>query len=207
MRKSDQEKAEIRRETEARRQAGRNRSDHDAARGKKMPSLADLSKNHFQSEHVQGIVHEIENQSDRGAALVLASLVEYTLRRTTTARLAHFPMFDEVMLDGDGALLGSFYRSIKFARALGVIGPQAEVHFDVVRRVRNQFAHTVYQVDFQHPAISAEIDKLPPDSAPLWMPHFSEQRRRYALFSLLVVEELDRLLELHREDKIPVWIP
>ena len=64
MRKSDQEKSEIRRQIEARRRPEKDRSAHEAARGKKKMSLSDLSRNDIQDEHIQDIIHELDHQSD-----------------------------------------------------------------------------------------------------------------------------------------------
>ena len=205
MPKSDQEKADIRQQTEARRQADKDRTGHEAARGKAL-SLSDLSRNDIQDEHVSDIIHELDNQTDRGAALIAAALLDTALRRTMSTRLAHFNDFERIIFESEGAPLGSFFARIKVARALGVIGEVAEVHLDAIRRIRNQFAHSAFRIDFENELIAAEVDKLLPDTDPEWKPQFSPARRRYIGTAIDMMRALDALSKEHIQDTIPVWL-
>lgn len=206
MRKSDQEKSEIRRQIEARRRPEKDRSAHEAARGKKKMSLSDLSRNDIQDEHIQDIIHELDHQSDRGAALVAATLVDISLRRLMRTRFANFEDFEKIVFDGEAAPLGNFSARIKLARAMGVVGSAVEDHLNRIRRIRNQFAHSALKIDFQHPLIAAEIEGLLDDDGNGWKPEFTVERRRYIGTSIALIVAMERELETHLQDMIPIWL-
>jgi hypothetical protein len=44
--------------------------------------------------------------------------------------------------------------------ALGLISPQERVVSDVIRRIRNLYAHTLAQIDFSHELIVSELSKV-----------------------------------------------
>lgn len=174
------------------------------SRGAKKPSLRDLSNVMNLDPHIQDIIHELENQSDRGAALIAASMADIALRWAMQCRLVDFKDFAEVLFLREGAPLSSFAARIKVARAVGAVGPVVEGHLDAVRRVRNQFAHSPLKIDFTHELIAAEIDKLLPDN-PAWKPEWSPQRRRYIGTAITMIQALDAVAKAHAKDKIEVW--
>ena len=187
---------------------GKDRTTHMASRGKKLPTLSDLSRNDIRDEHVNDIMHELDNQSDRGAALIAAAVVEVALRRAISSKIGAFPDWEEILFESEGAPMGTFYARIKMARALCIIGPIAEAHLDAIRRIRNQFAHSVFRIDFESPAIAQEIDKLLSDDSQDWKPEFSSQRRRYTGTAVLLAQALENELrkQLEREPEFPVWL-
>lgn len=184
----------------------KDRSAHDAARGKKMlSSLKDLSNIQFLAdEHIKEATDELANQSDRGAALIAAALLDISLRQAMRCRLVHFKDFSETLFLNQGAPLGSFSARITVARAIGVIGEMAESHLNCIRRIRNQFAHSPIKVDFTHGLIASEIESLAPDN-PEWMPSWTPQRRRYLGTSVLIGDALEKVVKDHREDTLQVW--
>ena len=184
----------------------KDRTAHVAARGKKMLSISDLSRNNIQDEHVSDIIHELDNQTDRGAALIAAALLDVALREAMKTRLVYFKDFDEQIFDSEGAPLSSFNARIRVARAIGIIGDFAERHAHAIRRIRNQFAHSAFRIDFESEALTPEIEKLLPDSAPEWKPQFSAPRRRYIGTAIALMAALDEAKTTHLQDTIPVWI-
>lgn len=174
------------------------------SKGQKKPSLRDLSNVMVLDDHVQDILHELDHQSDRGAALICAAMVEIGLRWAMQCRLALFKDCGEILFEKEGAPLGAFSARIKVARGMGVIGPQVEAHLDCLRRIRNQFAHSPLKIDFENPLIAAEINKLFDDN-PDWKPEWSPQRRRYIGTAILLIQAFDAVTKDHHEDPIPVW--
>ena len=184
----------------------KDRSAHDAARGKKtLTSLKDLSNMQFLAdEHIKEVIDELATQSDRGAALIAASLLDVSLRQAMRCRFVAFKDFTETMYMNQGAPLGSFSARITVARAMGVIGELAESHLNSIRRIRNQFAHSPIKVDFTHEAVASEIEGLAPDN-PEWMPSWTPQRRRYLGTCVLLGEVLERVIFEHHADTHQVW--
>lgn len=177
-----------------------------AGKGRKKASLRDLSVRWIQNDHLADIFHELDNQTDRGAALIGAGLVDDYLKTAMRARLAHFKNFEEIMFENEGAPLGTFSARIKVARALNVIGPVCEGHLGSIRRVRNQFAHSVLKIDFTHPLIEAECNKLPNDD-PDWKPEFSSSRRRYTMTVVNMSQAFAELSDRERGNTITSGLP
>jgi len=186
----------------------KDRSAHEAARGRgqKKPSLRDLSRIHNFDERVQDMLHELDNQTDRGAALIAAAMVDVALGRCMRCRLLYFDNCVDVLFENEGAPLGTFSARIKMARGLGVIGPLTESHLNSVRRVRNQFAHSPLKIDFTNELIAAEIDKLLPDNNPSWHPEWTTQRRRYIGTASLIMSALETRTEQHINDTHDLWL-
>lgn len=167
--------------------------------------LADLSRVMDLGQHSQDIIHEIQNQSDRGAALVLAAVVETSLGRAIRTRLVHFNNVEDIFTK-EGAPLGTFSAKTQMARALGVIGPESHRHLDAIRHIRNQFAHSALKIDFQTKAIAARCTNLLPDDTPEIGAQFSPQRRRYQKTAILLEQALEHVASLHIQDTHEVWL-
>lgn len=155
--------------------------------------------------YIQDILHELDNQSDRGAALIAASMLDITLRWLIQCRLATFPDCAKILFLDEGAPMGSFASRIKMARALGCIGQLSYDHLTSIRLIRNQFAHSPLKIDFTNEAISDEIEKLLPDN-PEWKPEWSAQRRRYIGTIITLAQAFDAATKLHFEDTVPLWL-
>jgi hypothetical protein len=63
------------------------------------------------------------------------------------------------LFERDGAL-STFYGNIHLAFALDLINQAVRDDLEIIRRVRNQFAHSVLPLTFQTAEISLEIHKL-----------------------------------------------
>jgi hypothetical protein len=59
-----------------------------------------------------------------------------------------------------GATLGSFASRIDIAYALGLITPAQKSDLNIIKRLRNAFAHAVKDIRFADPIISAQVRKL-----------------------------------------------
>lgn len=147
-------------------------------------SLRHLSTKQLAQDDYKGLIEEIQHTSDRTAAIVLASWVERTLEQFVLAAL---PRNDErtgkKLLERDGPL-GSFYAKIHLGFALGLYEEATRDNLDIVRAVRNAFAHSAVQITFETPQAAAEVDKLQlrtdierPAELPTVM---SEHRQKYA---------------------------
>ena len=79
----------------------------------------------------------------------------------------HFIKLDEDDIDRlfikPRALLADFASRTEISFVLGLISPQERVAADVIRKIRNVFAHTLAQIDFSHELIVSELKKISPD--------------------------------------------
>jgi DNA-binding MltR family transcriptional regulator len=159
---------------------------------KKKQSIANVGKTMITPPHFAGLMEEIKHTSDRTAAIVLSAWVEQNLEMKIIAAL---PRRDEETVkklqERDSALSG-FYSKIHLAFALGLIDEETRDNLDVIRRIRNVFAHAAVFVTFQTPEIAKEIEKLKTTTeASPQMAEFSAERSRFtsacAVFAILTV--------------------
>ena len=140
----------------------RDRAAHEARRGKKQPTLADLSRTLPDEEEVSKLFELMENESDRGCALVAGSFVEAAVEMAVAARMVDDKkVIDEVFYRSDSPA-GSFSAKIKLAQGLGMFGPQTAEKLRRIKDVRNAFAHALRPLDFSHPTIVRACEQLDP---------------------------------------------
>ena len=154
--------AERRRRQEANRRPDKDRTAHEASRGKKMPTLADLSRE-LPSEHelVEFLDILAQEPSDRTAAIMAASLLEHALYAAVTARMVDpGPTTVNLWFEAPNAPFATFADKIKLGRALGIYGEQWEKALNQIRDIRNVFAHRASPIDFRHPTIIKEVKKI-----------------------------------------------
>jgi mannitol operon repressor len=84
----------------------------------------------------------LTEESDRGAVLVTAAMLDDVLTKLLLARLVEGKS-SEKLLDGFNAPLGTFSAKIAAARAIGVISEEWRRDLDLLRGIRNDFAHSV----------------------------------------------------------------
>ncbi|MGI8853545.1 MAG: transcriptional regulator [Methyloceanibacter sp.] len=88
----------------------------------------------------------LNQESDRGKALVSSGFLEQQLKDVILAFLLEKKEARE-LLDGQAAPLTTFASRIDMAYVLGLISEDEHHNLSLVRKIRNDFAHTL-QVDF-----------------------------------------------------------
>jgi hypothetical protein len=115
------------------------------------------SKPHTQKQ-VAAILEELKSQTDRGTAIIAAAVLDDVLNQLLTARLIklgsdrHDSLFSRT-----NAPLSSFSSKIEMCFALGVLSNEARLALHLIRDVRNEFAHRIEQIKFDHPAVATMI--------------------------------------------------
>jgi hypothetical protein len=92
-------------------------------------------------------LQEFQKETDRGAALVGAALIDSRLERLLCAHFAEPKVAAELVTSGN-APLGAFSSRIKAAFALGLITSLEFGEAEVIRKIRNEFAHGVHGISF-----------------------------------------------------------
>jgi mannitol operon repressor len=111
--------------------------------------------------HVIGFLkylNELNRESPRGAVLISCAVIDDQLCRTIRSFLLDYPE-SGTLLEGFNAPLGTFSSRIVAAYALGLV---SEVEFrecNLLRKVRNAFAHGVH-VSFEDAKIVGICDAL-----------------------------------------------
>ena len=125
----------------------------------------------------------LEKDSDRGAALVAAALLDAQLEDVFRRRLQHH----QDSLLGNNGPISTFASRIKVARALGWIDADVEADLNVIRDIRNRLAHSFdHDLHFSDPQIAGWCSSLRTTNA--YLAAFDLARDRlHRIFSLRVI--------------------
>jgi DNA-binding MltR family transcriptional regulator len=116
-------------------------------------------------EQVKRMQEAHKGESDRGIVLVYATILDETLKRCIESHLVNQKDVRKFVND-PYAPLGTFSARITCAFAIGLI-PEAEFReLNLIRKIRNRFAHSV-DVSFQSSSIVSYCNQLLSDSPPL----------------------------------------
>jgi len=152
--------------------------------------MAKLSTKELEASDAEGLKKEVLHTSDRTAAIVLASWVERELEQWIVIALPRHDRKTVEKLQGRDGALNSFYSKIHLGYALALYDETTRENLDIIRRVRNAFAHTPQAIDFETDEIRKEVENLnvrttnstDPDLATL-----SEHRRRFTTACAVVL--------------------
>jgi len=108
------------------------------------------------------IVDELEKESDRGCALVAAAYLENEISELLQSFLVNQRKTSTKELFDFNGPLGTFSSKIKIGFALGLISKETQTSLDVIRRIRNDFAHLQAPLNFEVKEIQQKIDNILP---------------------------------------------
>jgi hypothetical protein len=104
---------------------------------------------------------EMLGNSDRATCIVFSAMLERGLEDLIACHLGVFDSeLRNLLFERDGAL-STFYGNIRFGRALGFYDKLFQDTLDVIRRIRNAFAHSASPISFVSEEIKRELAKLP----------------------------------------------
>ncbi|MBX3368089.1 MAG: DUF4145 domain-containing protein [Phycisphaeraceae bacterium] len=98
-------------------------------------------------------------ESDRGAALVSAAYLEECLERLIRCSLVESGKHADCLFES-GAPFASFSAKIRFAFAIGLINSGLRHTLDMIRLIRNEFAHSFDSLSFDTPLIASRCREL-----------------------------------------------
>ena len=147
----------------------------------------DPSKLHPEYKQINEFLEDFENESDRGAALVAASLLDDRMTEILRGFLANGASADS-LLDGFNAPLGTFSARIAAAHALALIEDEERLELNLFRKIRNEFGHSWKGVTFGTPRIASFCAELP------WRGPGEEQKDPRTRFEFALVAMLNRLV-------------
>lgn len=135
-----------------------------ASKGKKL-SLYSLSRENVTSDPDEFNAYKRvifgEGQSHRSVALMAAAFVEHALLELIKTKLIILNEEEGNALFFDkGATLGTFADRIDIACAMGLISKDQQFHLNIIRRIRNVFAHAIKDIHFDHQLILQECRKF-----------------------------------------------
>lgn len=104
--------------------------------------------------------HSLQNETDRGCALMAAEFLSNELAALLRRRFVDDPRACDNALEDANGPLATFSSRIESAYLLGVIGPNARRELHLVRKIRNDFAHDYKPLDFNVERIANRCREL-----------------------------------------------
>jgi DNA-binding MltR family transcriptional regulator len=121
--------------------------------------MAETKKSAPETEELRKSIARFTKQGDRGTALVAAAWLDDALEVRIRAAFRSDKGTADDVFRPDGPL-GSFAARIKIAYLLDLIEPLARRDLDLVRRIRNDFAHARSDLYFKTPRIKDRCKQL-----------------------------------------------
>lgn len=130
------------------------------SRGRMKPSLYSLPTEQPTTDDLKNIRDEILKSSDRNAVILASSNLEWQLGRLILHKLPNAtPENPGKLLDRDGSLSGVFAKN-HLGFALGLYDKDTLYDLEVIRRIRNAYAHTPRPITFRNRLLADECNKL-----------------------------------------------
>lgn len=133
------------------------------SKGRKKPSLADLSREFLTTDDLVGYINEVHGANPRSMAIMGAAALEQTLVGLLEAQFVDDPDARNELLRAlydSNAMLSTFANKTVLCYLLGLITKEQKDHLDIIRRIRNVFAHRVKPLRFDHVLIKTECERL-----------------------------------------------
>jgi DNA-binding MltR family transcriptional regulator len=115
----------------------------------------DESEQQAELELMLALAKEFQGETDRAAAVLSAAYLDHLLERLIAAAMAlEYKQVDGLLYrDGYGPL-GTFSAKISVAYCLGLLDRNQRSDLDIIRYVRNRFAHRFTDLTFEHSEIA-----------------------------------------------------
>ena len=99
---------------------------------------------------IQAFYDEMSKESDRASAILGAAFLDYSLTELLTNSFVDDSVSIEKLLGvtSGNAPLGAFSARIELAYCLGLIPANIRHDLDIIRKVRNRFAHKLHGLSF-----------------------------------------------------------
>ena len=151
------------------------------------------------AEEVFGQVNRLmelaNKQHDRALALTVASFAEECLGRLLRTFFREVKASED-LLEGFNAPLGTFAARTKVCHAMGLLSDIQFKDLELIRKIRNEFAHTWDECSFDDEKIKDWVSSLSPPRISGDSPKSHEAKFRSSMFGILVeVEVLQSKIE------------
>jgi hypothetical protein len=164
----------------------------------------DLPKSEPEIEELGRFLSEFNKESDRGAVLIAGTMLDDRLKEILKSFLADFKSSVD-LLEGFNAPLGTFSSRIAACFSLGLIQKNEFEELNIIRKIRNEFAHTWNDTSFEKGTIKDLCSKLP-WLGPIEFEANSTLRQRFnAAVAILLTDFLWRarlVLKERRQERI-----
>ncbi len=123
-------------------------------------SLKRLSRRPIQVRDITTMMEEYADMTDQATALVFCAMVERSLEKTILSRMVRMRRKDRLGLFEGLGPLASMAAKIKIAASLAIIGPNVSSDLEIIKNIRNQFAHSFHSISFDTKSVASECKLL-----------------------------------------------
>ncbi len=141
---------------------------------------------------------------ERHAAIVGAAAIEHGLKRSIGLHFADDADYGAIFDVYPNAPLSSFAARTLMGRALGVIDDRTQGDLNVIRRIRNIFAHSIHSVTFRTAEVADLVSDLKVLNDPTWAfvdGEYTTPRARYLVTCAIHVVALHRYQFIRPSDE------
>ena len=115
---------------------------------------------------ITAFLEELKKQTDRGVGIVAAAVLEDALEFALRSRLVVLSNTRAEALFGRMRPLSSFSAKIAFGFAVGLYDDHLRKPLNMIRDVRNEFAHNLEATSFEHPRVASLVRSTLAQDAP-----------------------------------------
>ena len=170
------------------------------------PELRDFSRLPPEYDDIIALSDALfRDQQPITTAILGAVMVELHLERLVRSKLKHKDDETWAMLVADNGPLGSFYSQIAMGYSLGIYDNNMRNDLNIVRNIRNAFAHSKKSIQFDHPAVVAELGKATRSAKTMWK-SIGPDAMRYKILCFYLSTKLIRMYESTEYDPTPDYV-
>ncbi len=112
---------------------------------------------------VSQFLKDFQAETDRGAALVGAAMIESRLERILKSHFIDSCSFDDLFVSPNSPI-STFSSKTKICHALGLITEKEKREINYIRKIRNEFAHSLENIKYSSKPISSYCLNLQADT-------------------------------------------
>jgi DNA-binding MltR family transcriptional regulator len=105
-------------------------------------------------QKMEAISAEVMAQTDRGAAIISAAILDELLEEALKRRLILTTTLTQTLFNSENGVLCHLAQKIDIAFAVGIISTELRNDLHTIRRIRNRFAHKIEPLTFENAEIS-----------------------------------------------------
>ena len=123
-------------------------------------SLRKLTQEPPSAEEINHLISDLGAVDDRAAAIIVGTMVEDALQALLLSGMITLDKTARSKLFGAEKPLASFSAKIRVAHAFGLCDADSCKRLDLIKDIRNTFAHAPRRISYDTPAIAAAVEKL-----------------------------------------------
>ena len=127
-----------------------------------------------ESQLIMKIRFSLNKESDRGCSLLSVSFLDLQIEKVLKKKLIGNKKHLDKVFDFNGAL-GTLSNKLDLSYSLGIISKTEYDDINIIRKIRNDFAHSYDDIDFDSPKIVSLINNLNLNPRP----NFATNRQKF----------------------------